>query len=62
MRHLLLALGLSTSAMAAPVPTGPANVPEFKPAFAGQTRAEAVVGMTKLAVTEVATGLSTPRG
>lgn len=62
MRHLLIALALSSSAMAAPVPTGPANVPEFKPAFAGQTRADAVVSTTKLAVTEVATGLSKPWG
>lgn len=62
MRRLLIVLALSSSAMAAPVPTGPANVPEFKPAFAGQTRAEAVVSTTKLAVTEVATGLSYPWG
>ena len=62
MRHLLLVLALSSSAMAAPVPTGPANVPEFKPAFAGQTRADAVTGATALTVTEVATGLSKPWG
>ncbi|MBC7505974.1 MAG: PQQ-dependent sugar dehydrogenase, partial [Sandarakinorhabdus sp.] len=62
MRRLLLALALSSSTMAAPVPTGPANVPEFKPAFAGQTRAEAVVSTTKLVVTEVATGLAKPWG
>ena len=62
MRHLLLAFVIVSPAFAAPVPTGPANVPEFKPAFAGQTRAEAVVSQTKLAVTEVATGLSKPWG
>jgi glucose/arabinose dehydrogenase len=64
MRHLLLALSLAVAgpALAAPVPTGPANVPEFKPAFAGQTRAEAVKTATPLAVTEVATGLSKPWG
>ena len=62
MRHLLIAAVLASPALAAPVPTGPANVPEFKPAFAGQTRADAVTSKTKLAVTEVATGLSKPWG
>ena len=62
MRHLLLALVLAGPAVAAPVPQGAANVPEFKPAFAGQTRAEAVTSKTALAVAEVATGLSSPWG
>jgi aldose sugar dehydrogenase len=62
MRHLLISLCFAMPAMAAPVPTGPANVPEFKPAFAGQTRAEAVKTATPLVVTEIATGLSKPWG
>jgi aldose sugar dehydrogenase len=62
MRAVLIAFILASSAFAAPVPSGPANVPDFKPAFAGQTRAEAVTSRTALAVTEVATGLSNPWG
>jgi aldose sugar dehydrogenase len=62
MRHLLLALVLAGPAVAAPVAQGAPNVPEFQPAFAGQTRAEAVTSKTALAVTEVATGLSSPWG
>ena len=62
MRRLLVAFLLASPAIAAPVATGPANVPEFKPAFAGQTRAEAVTSKTALTVTEVATGLSNPWG
>jgi glucose/arabinose dehydrogenase len=62
MRFLLIALAAATPALAAPVATGPANVPEFSPAFAGQTRAEAVTSKTALAVTEVATGLASPWG
>ena len=62
MRHLLLSLLVAGPVWAAPVPTGPANVPEFSPAFAGQTRAEAVTSTTALAVTEVATGLASPWG
>jgi aldose sugar dehydrogenase len=62
MRHLFLALIIAGPVAAAPVPTAPANVPEFKPAFAGQTRAEAVTSRTALAVTEVATGLAKPWG
>ncbi len=64
MRALLFALALSTTALApacaAPVPTSTANVPEFKPAFDGQTRAEAVTSKTAISVAEVATGLSNP--
>ena len=62
MRNLLLAFVLAAPALAAPVSTGPANVPEFKPAFAGQTRADAVTSVTALNVTEVVTGLSNPWG
>ncbi len=59
---LVLALFAAVPGCAAPVDPRPANVPEFKPAFAGQTRAEAVVTNTKLTVTEVATGLKSPWG
>ncbi len=68
MRTLLLALLITTTACsqapasADPVLQGEPNVPEFKPAFAGQTRAEAVTTKTPLAVTEVATGLASPWG
>ncbi|MBC7521486.1 MAG: PQQ-dependent sugar dehydrogenase [Sandarakinorhabdus sp.] len=55
-------LALAPAAIAAPVPQGPPNVPEFSPAFPGQTRAEAVVTKTPITVTEVATGLSSPWG
>ncbi len=57
------ALLLSASAQgqpSAPVRTGPPNVPEFKPAFAGQTRAPAVQTRTPLRVDVVASGLSNP--
>jgi glucose/arabinose dehydrogenase len=37
-----------------PVETAPPNVPEFKPAFAGQTRAKALHTRTKFRVAEVA--------
>ncbi|MBC7801731.1 MAG: PQQ-dependent sugar dehydrogenase [Gemmatimonadaceae bacterium] len=46
----------------APVPTGAPNVPEFKPAFAGQTRAPAVKTTTPLQVTTIASGLRSPWG
>jgi glucose/arabinose dehydrogenase len=42
----------------APVETGRANVPEFQPAFPGQTRAPAVRTRTPLQVTEVASGFN----
>lgn len=44
----------------APVEQGQPNVPEFKAAFAGQTRAPAVKTQTPLAVTEVAGGFNKP--
>ena len=44
----------------APVQTGAPAVPEFKPAFAGQTRAPAVQTRTPLRVTEVVSRLNKP--
>ena len=44
----------------APVETAPPNVPEFKPAFPGQTRAPAVQTRTALKVTEIASGFNKP--
>jgi glucose/arabinose dehydrogenase len=43
-----------------PVETAPPNVPEFKPAFAGQTRAPAIHTRTKIRVTKVADDLDNP--
>ncbi|MFY0522810.1 PQQ-dependent sugar dehydrogenase [Archangium gephyra] len=43
-----------------PVPTGPANVPEFQPAFPGQTRAPAIQTKTAVQVTEIASGFRNP--
>nr|WP_295660300.1 PQQ-dependent sugar dehydrogenase [Polymorphobacter sp.] len=60
MRIALLAVLLATPAFAAPVATGEPNNPTYKPAFAGQHRAEEVHTATPLAVTEVATGLHFP--
>jgi glucose/arabinose dehydrogenase len=54
---LPLALGLL---LGAPVETAPPNVPEFQPAFPGQTRAEAVRTRTPLKVTEIASGFDRP--
>jgi aldose sugar dehydrogenase len=44
----------------APIETAPPNVPEFKPAFPGQTRAPAVQSQTRVKVTEIAKGLDHP--
>lgn len=44
----------------APVETGPPNVPEFSPAFEGQTRAPAVATQTPIRVEVVASGLERP--
>lgn len=44
----------------APVETAPPNVPEFKPAFAGQTRAPAIYTRTPFEVTELAGGFDQP--
>lgn len=58
--RLLLALLLATPALAAPVATDPPNNPTYKPAFAGQHRAEEVHSKTPLTVTEVVTTLRYP--
>ncbi len=60
LRLALFAIAIAGPAVAAPVPQGPPNVPEKQPAFAGQTRADAVTARTKLKVAEVATGLNRP--
>jgi glucose/arabinose dehydrogenase len=44
----------------APVETAPPNVPEFEPAFPGQTRAPAIRTRTELKVTEIASGFDKP--
>jgi glucose/arabinose dehydrogenase len=62
LRPAVLAALIAAPALAAPVPQGPPNVPEKRPAFAGQTRAEAVTAQTKLQVSEIATGLNRPWG
>jgi glucose/arabinose dehydrogenase len=61
-RPLILAALIAAPVLAAPVPQAAPNVPEKTPAFAGQTRAEAVTASTRLAVTEIATGLNRPWG
>ena len=48
------------AAKGAPVETGEPNVPEFKPAFEGQTRAPAVTTKTPLLVTEIADDFDKP--
>ena len=50
----------ATAPPGAPVETGPKSVPEFEPAFPGQTRAPAVKTQAALTVTEVAVGLEKP--
>jgi aldose sugar dehydrogenase len=45
-----------------PLETAPPNVPEFQPAFPGQTRAPAVQTRTPLRVTEIASGFDRPWG
>lgn len=44
----------------APVETGPRSVPEFEPAFPGQTRAPAVKTRTAFQVSEIASGFDRP--
>lgn len=44
----------------APVETGPRSVPEFQPAFPGQTRAPAVKTRTAFQVTQIADGFNKP--
>ena len=52
--------GKGPAAKGAPVETGEPNVPEFKPAFEGQTRAPAIQTKTSLQVTEIADGFDKP--
>lgn len=59
MSIFVTALVAAIAAMA-PVETGPPNVPEFEPAFPGQTRAPAVVTRAQLQVTEIASGFDRP--
>ncbi|WP_353218272.1 PQQ-dependent sugar dehydrogenase, partial [Sandarakinorhabdus sp.] len=59
---IIVALLLTAPACAAPVQQSAPNVPEKSPAFAGQTRAEAITSKTTLSVTEIATGLNRPWG
>lgn len=61
-RPLVLAALIAAPAAAAPVQQAAPNVPEKQPAFAGQTRAEAVTAKTQLNVTEIASGLNRPWG
>lgn len=56
----LLLTFLGAPIAAAPVATDPPNVPAFRPAFAGQHRAEEVHTRTPLTVTEVATNFHFP--
>src|SRR5512134_895020 len=56
----LAVLLAARGAAAAPVETGPPNVPEFEPAFPGQTRAPALRTRTPLQVTEIASGFDKP--
>ena len=58
--HCFTAVLIAAPVLAAPVAQGEPNVPSFRPAFAGQTRAEAVRTATPLKVTEIATGLNFP--
>ena len=62
MRLFVLVAAIAAPLAAAPVEQGAPNVPSFRPAFAGQTRAPAVRTQTPLKVTEVATGLNYPWG
>ncbi|GGI74450.1 glucose dehydrogenase [Polymorphobacter multimanifer] len=62
MRPLLALLLIASPVMAAPVEQGAPNVPEFKPAFAGQTRADAVKTRGNVRVAEIAAGLNKPWG
>ena len=57
---VVLLLVLASVASAAPVSTGPPNVPEFKPAFPQQTRAPEVRTTTPLEVATIASGFDKP--
>jgi glucose/arabinose dehydrogenase len=52
--------GSRAFAAGAPLETAPPNVPEFKPAFPGQTRAPGVKSRAAIRVTEVASGFNKP--
>jgi glucose/arabinose dehydrogenase len=52
--------GAGGTGQGAPVETDPPNVPEFKPAFPGQTRAPGVRSQTAISVSEVAGGFDKP--
>jgi glucose/arabinose dehydrogenase len=57
---LLFACGADATAAGAPLEMAPPNVPEFKPAFPGQTRAPGVKSRTAIRVTEIASGFRFP--
>jgi len=57
---LVSGLWIGSVAVAAPVPTGPPNVPSNRPAFPEQTRAPEVHTGTRFQVTEIASGLQLP--
>lgn len=57
---LAITLLIAPIAYAAPVKTGPPNVPENKPVFPEQTRAPEVKTKTRLRVTEIAAGFNLP--
>lgn len=57
---VLLAAPRGAAAQGAPVEQGPPNVPEFRPAFPGQTRAPAVRTRAALRVETVAAGFDRP--
>ena len=59
-RLLLATLLIAPMAAAAPVKTGPPNVPSNRPAFPEQTRAPEVKTKTPLRVTEIASGFRLP--
>ncbi len=60
---ILLALLLPAQAQTgAPVEQGPPSVPDFRPAFAGQTRAPEARSDLRLKVAEIAGGLENPWG
>jgi glucose/arabinose dehydrogenase len=57
---VLALLAAAAPARGAPAETERPEVPEFRPAFPGQTRAEAVQTRTPLQVTEIASGFDRP--
>jgi glucose/arabinose dehydrogenase len=56
----IASFAFSAASFAAPVETGPPNVPEFKPAFPQQTRAPEMKTRAALDVTEIAAGFNRP--